>query len=74
MKKFRTNSSILIILLVALLGYNIYCLITLYGNVSSQTREMIVQSLRDADLDEICCGSEKGTFGSRHKLFRYNGQ
>lgn len=60
MKKFRINSSILITLLVCLLSYNIFCLITLYDKVSSQTRELIVQSLRDADLDEIL---------NRHKLY-----
>lgn len=53
MKKFRIKSSLLITLLVCLLGYNIFCLITLYGRVSLQTRELIVQSLRDADLDEV---------------------
>jgi len=53
MKKFRIKSSILIALLVALLCYNIFCLATLYGKVSAQTKELVVQSLRDADLDEI---------------------
>ncbi|MDE6489631.1 MAG: HAMP domain-containing histidine kinase [Muribaculaceae bacterium] len=36
-----------------LLGYNIYCLVELYRSISRQTTELITQSLRDADLDEI---------------------
>lgn len=53
MKKFKIRSSLLIAILVEVLGYNVYCLIGLYNKVSSQTQELIAQSLRDADLDEI---------------------
>jgi signal transduction histidine kinase len=53
MKNFRIKSSILIIALVGLLGYNILCLTTLYRKVETQTKELIAQSLRDADLDEV---------------------
>ncbi|MDE6263738.1 MAG: HAMP domain-containing histidine kinase, partial [Paramuribaculum sp.] len=34
-------------------GYNIYCLFGLYSTITRQTNEMIMNSLRDADLDEI---------------------
>ncbi len=53
MKHFRTYSTVIVTLLVVLLGYNIYCLFELYDSISRQTREQIIQSLRDADLDEI---------------------
>ncbi len=53
MKKFRIKSAILISMLIVLLGYNIFCLTTLYERVSEQTKIIIGQSLRDADLDEI---------------------
>lgn len=53
MKYFRLNSSLLISLLVVLLGYNIYCLKSLYDSISHQTKELIIQSLKDADLDEV---------------------
>lgn len=53
MKNFRIKSSILIAALAGLLGYNILCLTALYRKVEVQTKELISQSLRDADLDEV---------------------
>jgi len=53
MRNFRVRSSVLIATLIILLGYNIYCLATLYDRFSRQTKELITQSLKGADLDEI---------------------
>lgn len=59
MKHFRLKSSLIILALVSMLGYNVYCLVELYGSVSMQTHRLVMQSLRDADLDEIMNRSEK---------------
>lgn len=53
MKHFRIYSSMIVAVFVMLLGYNLYCLFRLYDGISRQTTELITQSLRDADLDEI---------------------
>lgn len=53
MKHFKLTSTLLIVGLLILLGYNIQCLINLYKSISAQTHEMVVQSLKDADLDEV---------------------
>lgn len=53
MLSFKLKSTLLVVALVALLAYNISCLVRLYGKVSEQARELVAQSLKDADLDEI---------------------
>ncbi len=59
MKRFKLKSTILIVGLVTLLIYNISCLVKLYNEVSAQTKEMVIQALKDADLDEILNRSER---------------
>lgn len=53
MKHFKSYSTIIVSALSVLLGYNIYCLVELYQAISCQTVELISQSLKDADLDEV---------------------
>lgn len=53
MKGFRLKSILIVSALVLILGYNVYCLVELYKSTARQTRELITQSLRDADLDEV---------------------
>lgn len=53
MKHFKLYSAIIVSALSILLGYNIYCLVELYQAISCQTVELISQSLKDADLDEV---------------------
>lgn len=54
------------------LGYNVYCLSTLYSKVRAQTKEMITQSLRDADLDEILNRNKK--YPAPDSTVAYNGK
>ena len=53
MKDFKIKSSLLVGALVMMLCYNLLCLKELYEGISAQTRELVEQSLRDADLDEV---------------------
>lgn len=53
MKDFKIKSSLLVGALVMMLCYNLLCLKDLYKGISAQTRELVEQSLRDADLDEV---------------------
>ena len=53
MKKFRTTTIIFIILLKVLLAFNIFFLFELYESIRFQTERLIMQSLREADLDEV---------------------
>lgn len=53
MKDFKIKSSLLVGALIIMLGYNLLCLKDLYQSISAQTRELVEQSLRDADLDEV---------------------
>lgn len=53
MKHFKLYSAIIVSALSILLCYNIYCLVELYQAISRQTVELISQSLKDADLDEV---------------------
>ena len=53
MKKFRTNTIIIVILLKVLLAFNLFFLFKLYESIRIQTEELIMQSLREADLDEV---------------------
>lgn len=53
MKHFLLYSVIIVALLIILLGYNVYCIFGLYESITLQTTELITQSLKDADLDEV---------------------
>lgn len=53
MKKFKTNTIIFIIILKVLLAFNLFFLFELYESIRKQTEELITQSLREADLDEV---------------------
>ena len=53
MKRFKTNTFIFIILLKVLLAFNLYFLFELYESIRHQTEELIMHSLREADLDEV---------------------
>ena len=53
MKRFKIYTFIFIILLKVLLAFNLYFLFELYESIHHQTEELIAQSLREADLDEV---------------------
>ena len=53
MKRFKTNTIIFIIALKVLLAFNLFFLFELYDSIRLQTEELITQSLREADLDEV---------------------
>ena len=53
MKRFKTHTIIFIIILKILLAFNIYFLFELYESIRYQSEELIMQSLREADLDEV---------------------
>lgn len=53
MKNFKTNTIIFIVVLKILLAFNFFFLFKLYESVHSQTEALIMQSLREADLDEV---------------------
>lgn len=53
MKKFKTNTIIFIVILKVLLACNFYFLFELYESISMQTEELIMHSLKEADLDEV---------------------
>ena len=53
MKRFKTYTYLFIILLKILLAFNLYFLFELYESIRLQTEELIAQSLREADLDEV---------------------
>lgn len=59
MKHFKLYSILIVSALVILLAYNLLCLIGLYKEITIQTTELITQSLRDADLDEILNRNKK---------------
>lgn len=59
MKRFRLYSTLIVAVLVILLGYNTYCIVQLYKSIARQTTELVTQSLRDADLDEILNRAKK---------------
>lgn len=72
MKHFRSYSTLIVILLFILLGYNIYCLFGLYSTITSQTKEMIMNSLKDADLDEIL--NRPNQFPEPDSMISYKGK
>lgn len=53
MKRFKTQTIIFIVLLKVLLAFNFFFLYELYKSIHQQTEELIVNSLREADLDEV---------------------
>ena len=53
MKRFKVNTFIFIVILSVLLTLNFYFLFELYESIRRQTEELILQSLRDADIDEV---------------------
>lgn len=62
----------IVVMLFLLLGYNIYCLFGLYSTITRQTNDMIMNSLRDADLDEIL--NRPHLFPETDSLIQYKGK
>lgn len=59
MKHFRLYSATIVTLLVILLVYNVFCLVGLYKEITLRTTELVTESLRDADIDEILNRGER---------------
>lgn len=70
MKKFRRNTVIFVVVLKVLLAFNIFFLFEFYESIRMQTEELIMQSLREADLDEVLNRPRRYPYLDRETAFQ----
>lgn len=59
MKRFKTISTIFIIAIAVIFGYNVYYLVNLYKSTRSTIERDVMTAMADADIDELCIRAER---------------